>query len=304
MREKSQVLTEFVLKIIAIVAMTLDHIGVFMIASSYSVYFPSGSVDYNVAWVFRGIGRLAFPLFAFMLAEGMRKTKNKGKYLLRIGLVWALITVVETVFYLVPKYSSFALEEVFTDLLLYGLFAYFMDKKGWLKLLALLPIAYIAISYAADVSENVAAYQGLTSVWSAHFPLYLRGLYSLYGFLIFLGFYYAYPLADRGIKKVLEQTDTDLAAYQKSKEYRTLVNILGATGLLFVTVIFWGFSYLYPYGDIYSMSFQTYCLLDIVLLMMYNGARGYDKKWFRYLTYAYYPVHLALLALIFGLIFG
>ena len=51
------------------------------------------------------------------------------------------------------------------------------------------------------------------------------------------------------------------------------------------------------------MSIQTYGLLDIVFLVMYNGTRGYDKKVFRYIEYAYYPVHLALLALIFSLIF-
>ena len=51
------------------------------------------------------------------------------------------------------------------------------------------------------------------------------------------------------------------------------------------------------------MSFQTYCLLDIFLLGMYSGARGYDKKGFRYAEYAYYPLHLALIALIFGLVF-
>ena len=303
MREKSQVLSEFILKLIAIVTMTFDHIGAFIVQSSYSAFFPTNSVDYNIGLVFRGIGRLSFPLFALMLAEGMRKTKDREGYLLRLGIVWALITAVETVFYFTPKYSSFALSNAFTDLVMFALFVYLIEKKGAWKALAVLPLAYIVISFAANTSETFAANNGLTSVWSGSFPGFLRCSYSLYGFLMFLGFYYAYPLADRAIKKTLQETETDLALYKQSKDYRSLVNLLGISFFLLDTVVFWGFSYLYPTADIYQMSFQTYCLLDIFLLGMYNGQRGYDKKWFRYAEYAYYPLHLALIALVFGLVF-
>jgi|LAHS01.1.fsa_nt_gb hypothetical protein len=303
MREKSQVLSEFVLKIIAIVTMTFDHIGAFIVQSAYSAYFPTDSVGYAVGRVFRGIGRLSFPLFALMLAEGMRKTKDREAYLLRIGIVWVLITAVETFFYFNTKYASFALENAFTDLIMYALFIYLIEKKGAWKGLAILPLAYIVLSFAADTSETYALNNSLTSVWSASFPLFLRCPYSLYGFLIFLGFYYAYPLADKAIKKSVEDSGSSLEVYRTGKEYRSLVNLLGITAFLFVTVIFWGLSYLYPTADIYTMSFQTYCLLDIFLLGMYSGARGYDKKGFRYAEYAYYPLHLALIALIFGLVF-
>jgi len=58
-----------ILKIIAAVCMTIDHIGY--------IFFP------NIA-VFRIIGRVAFPIFAYMIAEGCRYTKNKLKYFLTI----------------------------------------------------------------------------------------------------------------------------------------------------------------------------------------------------------------------------
>lgn len=58
------------LKIIAAIAMTLDHIGVQL--------FP------DVLWL-RLIGRLALPLFAFMIGEGGRYTKNRSKYLCSIA---------------------------------------------------------------------------------------------------------------------------------------------------------------------------------------------------------------------------
>ena len=54
------------LKILAMVAMALDHIGAYL--------FP------QVLWL-RLIGRLAFPIYAFMIAEGCRHTRNPGRYL-------------------------------------------------------------------------------------------------------------------------------------------------------------------------------------------------------------------------------
>ena len=58
-------LTNNQLKIIALVTMTLDHIGAYL--------FPS------VLWL-RLVGRLAFPIFAYMIAEGCRYTRSLGKY--------------------------------------------------------------------------------------------------------------------------------------------------------------------------------------------------------------------------------
>ena len=53
------------LKVIGIVSMTIDHIGYFL--------FPQMTV-------LRMIGRLAYPIFAYMIAEGCRYTRNKVRY--------------------------------------------------------------------------------------------------------------------------------------------------------------------------------------------------------------------------------
>ena len=58
-------LTNNQLKLIALVSMTLDHIG--------AVLFP------QVQWL-RIAGRLAYPIFAYMIAEGCRHTRHMGKY--------------------------------------------------------------------------------------------------------------------------------------------------------------------------------------------------------------------------------
>ena len=59
-------LTNNQLKMIAVISMTVDHIG--------HILFP------QMLWL-RAIGRLAFPIFAFMIAQGCRHTRSMGKYL-------------------------------------------------------------------------------------------------------------------------------------------------------------------------------------------------------------------------------
>lgn len=60
------------LKIIGIITMTIDHIGVYL--------FPQCEI-------LRIIGRLAFPIFAYMIAEGCAYTKNRRRYLGTLCLV-------------------------------------------------------------------------------------------------------------------------------------------------------------------------------------------------------------------------
>ena len=59
-------LTKNQLKILAIVCMTVDHIG--------SAFFPDAAA-------LRIIGRLAFPIFSYCIAEGCRFTHDKVRYL-------------------------------------------------------------------------------------------------------------------------------------------------------------------------------------------------------------------------------
>ena len=74
--KRYQVLDGTMLKIIAMISMVLDHVG--------DLFFPGAT------WL-RAAGRLAMPLFAFCIAEGYAHTRDRRKYLLRMG-VFALIS--------------------------------------------------------------------------------------------------------------------------------------------------------------------------------------------------------------------
>lgn len=67
------------LKILAVISMTIDHIGAYL--------FPQFGI-------LRIIGRLAFPIFAFMIAEGAKYTKSRTRYLFTIALAALLFQVV------------------------------------------------------------------------------------------------------------------------------------------------------------------------------------------------------------------
>lgn len=64
-------MSSFLLKIIAIITMSIDHLGF--------VFFENNAI-------FRIIGRIAMPIFAFQIAIGFKNTRSKSKYIFRIFL--------------------------------------------------------------------------------------------------------------------------------------------------------------------------------------------------------------------------
>ena len=82
-----------VLKWVAIVTMLIDHISVVLLYgwAKYRHFWGPGIESLNFYYLVRSIGRLGFPLFCFLLAEGFVHTRSRGKYLLRL-FIFALIS--------------------------------------------------------------------------------------------------------------------------------------------------------------------------------------------------------------------
>jgi len=82
--KKYEILNANTLKIIALISMVIDHVGVMI--------FPS------TLWL-RCLGRISLPIFAYMIAEGCRYTKDPKKYFLRIFILGLLCQAVYFVVY-------------------------------------------------------------------------------------------------------------------------------------------------------------------------------------------------------------
>jgi hypothetical protein len=107
------------LKWIAIITMTVDHVG--------AVLYPEFRL-------LRFIGRLSFPLFAYLLILGLKSTRNVRNYFIRL-FVFALISQVP--FFLAINYEPFELLNIFFTLSFGLLFVHFF-KRG--SVLAFVPV--------------------------------------------------------------------------------------------------------------------------------------------------------------------
>lgn len=157
-----------VLKWVAVISMFIDHCTAVLVEGSWSAGLRT--VSYNQYLFLRGVGRLAFPIYCFLLAEGLLHTRDVKKYLLRLG-VFALVS--EVPFDLAFRRTFFTLnyQNVFFTLLfgLLGLavWRWLTEKKDfraawWRQLLGLVCIAAMAV--VAELCNTDYGWQGVTVI--------------------------------------------------------------------------------------------------------------------------------------------
>ncbi len=158
---KQKNITSAHLKIIALVCMTLDHIGhVFALPMLYAT--PA------LAWLYyllRTVGRIAFPLYAFMIAEGCRYTKNIKKY---FGLL-AVFAVVSEIPYNIAGNGTWldsSAQNVYFTLFL-GLAACYVVrifKENGKHILWSVPVAALLCASAYFLATDYSWY-GVLFIW-------------------------------------------------------------------------------------------------------------------------------------------
>ena len=138
------------LKWIALITMLIDHFAAVFYIGSWMARQPL--LSYPVYIFLRCIGRLAFPIYCFLLAEGFRHTRSVGKYLLRL-LLFGVISEIPFDFAFRRSWFDWSYQNVYFTLFL-GLLAMALWKRAtrgdpgtcgvWRILLGLLGIAAAA----------------------------------------------------------------------------------------------------------------------------------------------------------------
>ena len=88
---KKGIISGSVLKTIALFAMITDHVAAVFLMNSDIVLLSIGNHHLKLYSLMRMIGRLAFPIYSFLLVEGFIHTHNRKKYGIRLHL-FALIS--------------------------------------------------------------------------------------------------------------------------------------------------------------------------------------------------------------------
>lgn len=203
------------------------------------------------------VGRLAFPMFAFMAVEGYFHTRSFKRYALRM-LVFALLS------------------EIPFDLMYGGTWFYPVHQNViWTLLIGLLGIrAMEAVREKGKLWLYVLTCVGVTALGAA---LGTLGMVDYYGAGVLTVFVF-YFFHGREWWKLLGQI---LALYW--------INVRMLGGQVYPMTIL---------GMDVELSQQGLALFALVPIWLYRGRQGHHSKAFQYACYAFYPVHMLILALI------
>ena len=214
--------TGFQVKCAALFFMVFDHVGRAMQGGALS-------------FAFRLAGRVSFPIFAFFIAEGMKKTSDRRKYLTRLGL--------------------FAfLSEMPYDLFMHGQFFYWEDQNIFFTLLigACACWAYMAVSNGVSVLSF-----GEDSVMLGRFVGFMSGFFVClaaelfmadYGFIGCLAVLVCFVFNDR-LFQVIALSTVMFLLYGTDAWF---LGVLPALGLLYIyngergRAMKWLFYFAYP----------------------------------------------------------
>lgn len=199
-------LSGLALKIIACLLMTLDHIAL--------LFIPGEKDTYTLYYILRAIGKISFPIFAFLAVEGAYKTNNILKYLLRLFIFAIVLDGFGYTFgsiYHINVIDNPLIGNAFTDMFLGVLTVHLLKKKNWYSLFALFPIA---ISVLSDID----LFQTYGSLFKTDW-----GTFSI---VLFIFYFLAKELSSLFIRKRTSMTLPWIMRSIKSKQIKCLKSLL------------------------------------------------------------------------------
>ena len=269
-------LTATQLKLFAMACMLIDHIGAFLLPEEAALY-P----------LCRTVGRLAFPIFCYLIAEGAERTRSLPRYMARLGL-FALVST--------PPYNAvhgnpwYALDQpnVFFTLLL-GLTTIFTIKQAVPWLLCRLPQPRLA------GNRTVCLLLGLPICALLYLAAYAWHTdYGGYGVIAILLFWLLreHPAAAWGCFALITFVGYDFRLVQyiggRVSDYCRM------TPYDLCAHRVWLGGYTFRFQNARQMA----ATLAMLPCLMYHGEKGRCSGWGKWAFYAFYPLHLTVIWLI------
>lgn len=260
-------MSTFALKLFAILIMLIDHVGAILI---------SPSAHPELYFILRSIGRLAFPIFVFLIVEGFYHTKNVQKYMIRLGM-FALISEIP---FDLALYRPLHGTEFIADLnavynngfhsdnlakLLNNLNS---DQNVFFTLFLGLAMIYLMKQVELRFEKQLLVSNLLDAAITIGFCLVaviLKTDYSYAGILLFVACY----------------------LFRGSK-------ILISLSLFVINATMCNFAWYAQTGNLLYV-IQLLATFSMIPIALYNGKKGKSAK---YIFYIFYPAHLLILYLL------
>lgn len=207
--------------------------------------------------ILNDIGRIAYPIFAFMIVEGFYHTSNFKKYILRL-LIFALIS------------------EIPFNYMTNGTWIYpYHQNVMWTFIIALLLMAWIS-----HVRKKGKLWQTILISAVAVLIGFLGGFAT---FVDYFGF---------GVLTVF------VFFFFREKKWWCYVGQVVCLYYIFVEGL-GGYCHIVTiFGHSFEVVQEGFALFALIPIWLYNGRKGYHKKWFQYFCYAFYPAHILILYLL------
>ncbi len=287
-------LNNFHIKLIAIITMTIDHIGLLL-----PMIMPENETLVLVSTIFRYIGRISLPLFCFLIVQGSLNTKNIKNYILRLGIIALPISLFQTIGE-IAYYSSqknldyrFRYPNIFILLILGVFMIYCLEHKNkYMKLLSLIPITISTVAFICTALEFENNYM----IW--WFPYMLRPQYDVLGLGMILFFYLAYKVTPL----LYESIGLNQSLYNEIDNYKFTVNLVSVLGLVIVSMLYYSFYFIKPSWVYWEPDIQLFAMVSGLIILFYNYKKGYSSRWFKIFSYVYYPLHLMIIFAIINIV--
>jgi len=285
-------MSSMVLKLIAVITMLIDHVA-------SSCFYPWGigrirleSMNWlmdgmTLYWLARIIGRIAFPIYCFLIVEGVAHTRNWKKYAVRLAVL-ALLSEIP---------FDFGLHNLRVDLAKPHVWQQFIDHSDWLHqnvfftlLLGMLAVQFLRSSQRAIVRIQKRR-QG-------------KGRIDVPVSMLWLLRYVMWAALTCGLAWFAEEI---------------LCTDYGNGGVIMISVM----GLIYEYWEdrfwlipkqiirvaicaialwlccrVLDNSFEMYGMLALLPIALYNGKKGYSSKGMQYGFYLFYPLHLIVVGIL------